>query len=108
MQLSNLKCLFDRKMGPFPAGIILHSYMGSAEMVPDLSNLGSYFSFSGFLTSMKEQKAKKMLKSVSITSLSPTPPATTTKVNKQKRRKANEDHAAKKFLFSFRYQRREF
>ncbi|KAJ4746549.1 TatD related DNase [Rhynchospora pubera] len=53
-----------KQMGPFPAGVILHSYMGSAEMVPELSELGSYFSFSGFLTSMKEQKAKKMLKSV--------------------------------------------
>ncbi|XP_078163028.1 uncharacterized protein LOC144558154 [Carex rostrata] len=53
-----------KQTGPFPAGVILHSYMGSAEMVPELSNLGSYFSFSGFLTSMKEQKVKKMLKSV--------------------------------------------
>ncbi|KAJ3680084.1 hypothetical protein LUZ60_016362 [Juncus effusus] len=53
-----------KKTGPFPEGIILHSYMGSKEMISELSNLGSYFSFSGFLTSMKEQKAKNMLKSV--------------------------------------------
>lgn len=52
-------------MGPFPAGVILHSYLGSAEMVPEFSKLGAYFSFSGFLMSMKEQKAKKMLKMVS-------------------------------------------
>ncbi|XXG76401.1 hypothetical protein AAC387_Pa08g0761 [Persea americana] len=50
--------------GPFPAGVILHSYLGSAEMVPGLAKLGAYFSFSGYLMSLKSQKAKKMLKSV--------------------------------------------
>ncbi|KAG6419079.1 hypothetical protein SASPL_121288 [Salvia splendens] len=50
--------------GPFPAGLVLHSFLGSAEMVPELAKLGAYFSFSGFLMSMKESKAKKMLKSV--------------------------------------------
>ena len=49
-------------MGPFPAGVILHSYLGSAEMVPEFSKLGAYFSFSGFLMSQKANKAKKMLK----------------------------------------------
>ncbi|XP_078158408.1 uncharacterized protein LOC144554066 [Carex rostrata] len=54
-----------KQIGPFPAGLILHSYMGSAEMVPELSNLGSYFSFSGHNTNfMTEQTAKKILKSV--------------------------------------------
>ncbi|KAK6124418.1 hypothetical protein DH2020_041838 [Rehmannia glutinosa] len=53
-----------KSMGPFPSGVILHSYLGSAEMVPQLSELGAYFSFSGFLMSMKESKAKKMLKAV--------------------------------------------
>ncbi|KAL8460331.1 hypothetical protein ACS0TY_031249 [Phlomoides rotata] len=53
-----------KSMGPFPAGLVLHSYLGSAEMVPELSKLGAYFSFSGFLMSMKESKAKKMLKSI--------------------------------------------
>lgn len=50
--------------GPFPSGLVLHSFLGSAEMVPELSKLGAYFSFSGFLMSMKESKAKKMLKCV--------------------------------------------
>ncbi|KAM7278734.1 hypothetical protein ACFE04_005868 [Oxalis oulophora] len=45
-----------KSVGPFPAGVILHSYLGSAEMVPELAKLGAYFSFSGFLMSMKEQK----------------------------------------------------
>ena len=54
----------SRSMGPFPAGVILHSYLGSAEMVPEFSKLGAYFSFSGFLMSLKANKAKKMLKMV--------------------------------------------
>lgn len=53
-------------MGPFPAGFILHSYLGSAQMVPEFSKLGAYFSFSGFLMSMEAKKAKKMLKMVSL------------------------------------------
>ncbi|KAK2985376.1 hypothetical protein RJ640_029333 [Escallonia rubra] len=53
-----------KTIGPFPAGVILHSYLGSAEMVPEFTKLGAYFSFSGFLMSMKENKAKKMLKAV--------------------------------------------
>ncbi|XP_062110981.1 uncharacterized protein LOC133822608 [Humulus lupulus] len=53
-----------QRMGPFPAGVILHSYLGSAEMVPEFAKLGAYFSFSGFLMSMQEKKAKKMLKKV--------------------------------------------
>ncbi|EEF38379.1 deoxyribonuclease, putative [Ricinus communis] len=53
-----------KSMGPFPAGVILHSYLGSAEMVPEFAKLGAYFSFSGFLMSMKVQKAKRVLKAV--------------------------------------------
>ncbi|XP_020988459.1 uncharacterized protein LOC107471923 isoform X1 [Arachis duranensis] len=53
-----------KSMGPFPAGVILHSYLGSAEMVPEFSKLGAYFSFSGFLMSLKANKAKKMLQMV--------------------------------------------
>ncbi|XP_008803332.1 uncharacterized metal-dependent hydrolase YabD [Phoenix dactylifera] len=53
-----------QRTGPFPAGVVLHSYIGSAEMVSGLAKLGSYFSFSGHLTSMNMRKAKKMLKSV--------------------------------------------
>jgi TatD DNase family protein len=54
-----------RQTGPFPSGVLLHSYLGSAEMVLGLANLGCYFSLSGFLTGMKSTKAKKMLKAVS-------------------------------------------
>ncbi|KAF9601015.1 hypothetical protein IFM89_015000 [Coptis chinensis] len=54
----------ERAIGPFPKGAILHSYLGSAEMVPALAKLGAYFSVSGHTMSMKPQKARKMLKSV--------------------------------------------
>ncbi|KAG8065924.1 hypothetical protein GUJ93_ZPchr0004g39956 [Zizania palustris] len=55
-----------KRTGPFPAGVLLHSYLGSAEMVSSLANLGCYFSLSGFLTDMKSTKAKKMLKSIPL------------------------------------------
>eukprot|EP00252_Welwitschia_mirabilis_P004760 TRINITY_DN15062_c0_g1_i1.p1 TRINITY_DN15062_c0_g1~~TRINITY_DN15062_c0_g1_i1.p1 ORF type:complete len:262 (+),score=44.19 TRINITY_DN15062_c0_g1_i1:49-786(+) len=51
-----------QEYGPFPAGIILHSYMGSPEIVKPLSSIGAYFSFSGFLTHLKPEKAKRILK----------------------------------------------
>ncbi|KAF7801429.1 Cactus-binding domain, C-terminal, Cactin, central region [Senna tora] len=54
-----------KSIGPFPAGIILHSYIGSAEMVPEFSKLGAYFSFSGHDMSLLDaDKAKKMIKTV--------------------------------------------
>lgn len=53
-----------QEIGPFPSGVILHSYMGSAELVSGFAKLGAYFSFSGYLTSMKPTKSKKMLKAV--------------------------------------------
>ncbi|KAK3141732.1 hypothetical protein QOZ80_4BG0337640 [Eleusine coracana subsp. coracana] len=55
-----------KQIGPFPAGVLLHSYLGSAEMVSGFANLGCYFSLSGFLTGMKSSKAKKMLKSIPL------------------------------------------
>ncbi|KAI4348426.1 hypothetical protein L6164_009151 [Bauhinia variegata] len=53
-----------RSMGPFPAGVILHSYMGSAELVPELSELGSYFSFSGHNMSQNANAFKRVLNAV--------------------------------------------
>lgn len=54
-----------RSIGSFPAGVILHSYLGSAELVPEFAKLGAYFSFSGYLMSLEARKAKKMLRAVS-------------------------------------------
>ncbi|XP_076929834.1 uncharacterized protein LOC143594394 [Bidens hawaiensis] len=53
-----------KSVGPFPEGVILHSYIGSADMVPEFVKLGAYFSFSGHLMGMEESKVKKMLKAV--------------------------------------------
>ncbi|WRX24301.1 3'-5' ssDNA/RNA exonuclease TatD-like - like 3 [Theobroma cacao] len=53
-----------KDIGPFPDGIILHSYLGSAEMVPEFAKSGAYFSLSGYVMPMKTQKAKKMLKAI--------------------------------------------
>lgn len=49
---------------PFPAGFLLHSYAGSAELVPELADLGAYFSISGHLMPMEESKAKKILQAI--------------------------------------------
>ncbi|XVE90360.1 hypothetical protein DITRI_Ditri20bG0071300 [Diplodiscus trichospermus] len=53
-----------KDIGPFADGLILHSYLGSVEMVPEFAKAGAYFSLSGFLMSMEAQKAKKMLKTI--------------------------------------------
>lgn len=55
-----------KSLGPFPSGLVLHSYMGSADLVPEFAKLGAYFSFSGFLMASKESKAKKMVKAVPV------------------------------------------
>lgn len=55
-----------KEMGPFPAGVILHSYLGSAEMVQPMAKYGAFFSFSGFLTSLSKKKAEKMLREVPL------------------------------------------
>ncbi len=39
-----------RPLGPHPAGWLLHSFSGSAELVGPLADLGAYFSFSGTVT----------------------------------------------------------
>ncbi|KAL4352967.1 hypothetical protein GQ457_06G015860 [Hibiscus cannabinus] len=55
-----------KDIGPFPDGLLLHSYLGSAEMVPEFVKSGAYFSFSGYIMPMKVQKAKKMLKTIPL------------------------------------------
>ncbi|GAQ93341.1 TatD-related DNase [Klebsormidium nitens] len=62
-----------KSVGRFPAGVLLHwarcvllhSWMGSAEMVKALAPLNAYFSISGFITGMSSKKADKMLRQVS-------------------------------------------
>ncbi|XP_052876860.1 uncharacterized protein LOC108471000 isoform X3 [Gossypium arboreum] len=58
--------LMIRDIGSFPDGLLLHSYLGSAEMVPEFVKSGAYFSLSGYIMPMKVQKAKKMLKTIPL------------------------------------------
>lgn len=53
-----------KEMGPFPAGIILHAFMGNPEQVKQLVKYNAYFSFSGFATSLKRQKAQRVWREV--------------------------------------------
>ncbi|KAL5717577.1 hypothetical protein ACHQM5_010559 [Ranunculus cassubicifolius] len=54
-----------QSVGHLPAGAILHSYLGSAEMVAPLAKLGAYFTISGHtMNFLSREKAKKMLKAV--------------------------------------------
>lgn len=53
-----------REMGHFPAGIIMHSFMGNEQQVKELATYGAYFSFSGFATTLKRQKAERVWRAV--------------------------------------------
>lgn len=50
--------------GPFPAGILLHSYSGSAELVNPLAAVGAYFSFSAAVLSTKNAKIHRAVATV--------------------------------------------
>lgn len=57
-----LDCLRDH---PRPdRGILLHSYGGSADMVPAFADLGAYFSFSGHFLHPRRHKARKAFRRV--------------------------------------------
>jgi TatD DNase family protein len=44
--------------GPFPRGVVLHSWGGSPEMIPALVKLGCFLSFSGSITRIRFAKAR--------------------------------------------------
>lgn len=51
--------------GPFPAGLVLHSWAGSSEMVKQLARIDAvYFSLSGHTLRLSDQKLKAMLREV--------------------------------------------
>ncbi|MBF0200860.1 MAG: TatD family hydrolase [Desulfamplus sp.] len=54
-----------KKTGALPRGGLIHSYSGSADMVPMLERYGLYISFSGSVTKQGNKKVKKALASVS-------------------------------------------
>lgn len=56
-----------RQEAPFPAGLILHSWAGSADITAGLAKLGGiYFSISGHLTRIATSKASAMLAQVPL------------------------------------------
>ena len=56
-----------QREGPFPSGLILHSWMGHAELVKGLAKCqGVYFSISGHTCSMSPAKLAPMLQQVRV------------------------------------------
>ncbi|HEX2732594.1 MAG TPA: TatD family hydrolase [Polyangiaceae bacterium] len=49
------------RLGPLPAGGVLHAYSGSAELVPRYCALGLYFGFGGAVTHERAAKARRAL-----------------------------------------------
>ena len=50
---------------PLPQrGFLLHSYSGSAELIPHLTELGAYFSFSGYFLHERKQNVRDAFSSV--------------------------------------------
>ena len=57
-----------QREGPFPSGLILHSWGGNAELVKQLRRTeGVYFSISGHICSLAEKKIQHILQQVSCT-----------------------------------------
>ncbi|MCB1122889.1 MAG: TatD family hydrolase [Verrucomicrobiae bacterium] len=59
-----LEILEEEKL-PQP-GVLLHSYGGAREMVPQLVELGCYFSFSGYFLIDRKVKARETFKTIPI------------------------------------------
>jgi len=51
-------------VGGLPAGFILHSYSGSAELVSPLAAMGAYFSFSGTITWHRNERGRRAVVAV--------------------------------------------
>ncbi len=55
--------------GPFPAGLVLHSWAGSAEVTRQLARIeGVYFSISGHTFNLSDKKLTPMLQQVRLAS----------------------------------------
>lgn len=55
-----------REEGPFPRGLLLHSYGGSAELVPEFLALGAWFSFGGGVLYETHRRARRALTAVPL------------------------------------------
>ena len=59
-----------QQYSPFPDGLILHSWIGPADMVKGLAKLeGVFFSLSGHLTRMSKKKYEPMIKQVNASAV---------------------------------------
>lgn len=47
--------------GPLPRGFVIHSFSGSAGLIPALADMGGYFSFSGSITRSGNKRGHKAL-----------------------------------------------
>ena len=47
-----------RARGPLSAGFLCHSYSGSADLIPELVQLGGHFSFSGAVTFSRNKRGR--------------------------------------------------
>ena len=52
------------RTGGFAPGVLIHSYSGSAELVPQLCALGAFFSFSGSITHDRNLRGRKSVPAV--------------------------------------------
>jgi TatD DNase family protein len=55
-----------RDLGGFRPGLVVHSYSGAEEMLPELAALGAYFSFSGSVTHDRNIRGRRALASVPL------------------------------------------
>jgi TatD DNase family protein len=55
-----------KSVGVLPAGFVVHSYSGPAELVKQLAEMGAYFSFSGSITFSGNKKGHKAAQAVPI------------------------------------------
>ncbi|MEA1969092.1 MAG: TatD family hydrolase [Thermodesulfobacteriota bacterium] len=55
-----------KHMGEVPAGGLIHSYSGSADMIPLFEKYGLYISFSGSITNQNNRKVRQALQKVSL------------------------------------------
>ncbi len=52
------------EVGPPPAGMLIHSFGGAAEMIPPLARMGAMFSFAGNILQSARKRARRSLPAV--------------------------------------------
>ncbi len=57
---------FLKQEGPFPAGVVLHSYSGPPDLMKELIDAGAYFSFSGSITWERNLRGRRAVVAVPL------------------------------------------